>query len=141
MTPTEKRVAAIMSHYGYELDVEAITPETAMAQDAHIDGIDVDDFVMQLREEFGSTINDIPWLLFSDQRDSARGCMAVMGVPFWLLWRWLTRPKGTSILSRPGTFAHPRLTVAHIARVIDQGRWEEPKDMAPYTPTPPRSTA
>lgn len=85
MTPTEKRVAAIMSRNGYQLAVAEITPETAMAQDARIDGIDVDDFVTELHEEFGPIIGDVPWLIFSDQRNSARGCIAVMGVPFWLV--------------------------------------------------------
>ncbi|WP_326524213.1 hypothetical protein [Sphingomonas sp.] len=134
LSGTEARVAQAMGEFGC-LPVAEITRDTAMAQDAYIDGIDVDDFVGVLHDEFGEVIRDIPWLSFSDQRASFRGC-AVALLPFWLIARVFVRPSGESILARPGEVAYPRLTVGHIAQVIDQGYWTQPEDMAPYPRTP-----
>ena len=141
LTPTELRVAEVVSKFGGQLGVEEIGSDTAMAQDALIDGIDVDDFVSALEAEFGEIVREIPWLAFSDQRASFRGCMSLLGLPLWLVWRFIARPVGERILQPVGTLAHPRLTVGHIAQVIDSGYWFEPTDMAGYARSTTAATA
>ncbi|MBM3928214.1 MAG: hypothetical protein FJ335_07135 [Sphingomonadales bacterium] len=125
MTPTEIRVAQIMSRHGSRLSLHEFSPDTAMAQDAIIDGIDVDDLVFDLEDEFGLVIREIPWLRFSDQRASFRGCGIVL-YPAWVVWRLFVRKSDEPIHILPDPQLFPRLTVSHIAGVIDRGEWFEP---------------
>lgn len=101
--------------------------ESAICQDAYIFGIDLDDYVDAIENEFGQVVLQIPWLRFTDQTASFRGC-AVLLVPPWLLWRLVSWPfRGGRFLPHPDPlkFQH-RLTLRHIAAVIDRGEWFEP---------------
>ncbi|HEX6218463.1 MAG TPA: hypothetical protein VFZ35_04235 [Sphingomicrobium sp.] len=102
-------------------------PNSAISQDAYIFGIDLDDYVQKLHEEFGPIILEIPWLNYTDQSDSYRGCAVAM-FPFILLGRLVAQPiTRRPLLRRPNPKAFPdRLELAHVAKVIDQGYWEEP---------------
>ena len=126
MTPTEQKVAAIMALHGERLPLNEIGPDTAMAQDAMIEGLDIDDFVRALAEEFGEFVWGIPWGRFSDQRASFRGCLEIAAFPLWLLVRLVHRPSGESVLPVVDSSDLPRLTLRHIARVIDEKAWSEP---------------
>jgi hypothetical protein len=126
MTSTEQAVADAMSRHGRQLPVEEITADWAMSQDAGIDGIDVDDFVMDLEARFGSIVSDIPWGRFSDQRASFRGC-AVWFAPLWLVWRLFRWPFDGYWVPPPNG-GEERLTVKHLATVLDAGEWIEPTD-------------
>lgn len=129
MTPTEEKVARIMSSPERALAFDEITPATIMATDARIDGIDVDDFVADLEDEFGPIVREIPWLRFSDQRASFRGFGCVIA-PFWLLWRAMLYPINQEFVPLPNG-GEEDLTVGHIARVIDAGYWIEPDQVEP----------
>lgn len=125
LTETERGVAEVMSRHGMQLDLSEIGPTTAMSQDARIDGIDVDEFVWALEERYGEIVKWIPWGRFSDQRASFRGCACLL-VPGWLLWRLVVRKRGEAVVPPPNG-GDERITVQHIARVIDQGFWSEPE--------------
>jgi hypothetical protein len=126
LTETEARVATIMTSPQRALSFDEITPDTSMSHDAQIDGIDVDDFARDMHQEFGEIALEIPWLRFSDQRTSFRGYECLM-LPIWLLWRWIVRSRGEPVIPLPNG-GDERLTVRHIAKVIDQGFWSEPTD-------------
>src|SRR5947209_19630450 len=96
-------------------------PESAISQDAYIFGVDVDDYVEVLDSEFGPVVWQIPWLQFTDQSDSYRGC-AVGLFSFILIGRVIAWPfTRASFLKVPRPKAFPnRLELAHIAAVIDR---------------------
>ena len=103
------------------------TASTAICQDAMIFGVDVEDYVAELEEEFGAIVWDIPWLHYTDQTSSFRGCSAGL-FPFYLLARLARWPFfGGDIIPKadPGNFPK-RLELGHIAKVIDAGHWIEP---------------
>ena len=103
------------------------TAETAVCQDAYISGIDVDDFVGELETHFGKVVWDVPWGRYTDQAGSFRGC-GVIVFPFWLLWRLKSKLLGGDpvfFLRHPTDFSN-RLTLGHLAKVIDAGHWIEP---------------
>jgi hypothetical protein len=105
-----------------------VTADSAVCQDLLIFGIDVDDYVGLLEEEFGKVVYSIPWGRFTDQTASFRGCGCIQ-FPFWLLWR-LVRAAATRqpVIPRAKPRDHPeRLTIAHIAAVIERGQWFEPQ--------------
>jgi hypothetical protein len=116
VTPTERKVAAIMTCHGGRLPLLEIGPDTAMAQDAMIEGLDVDDFVRDLAEEFGEFVWTFPWGRFSDQRASFRGCLEIAWFPLWLLIRLVHRPSGEAVLPVVDSGDLPRLTLRHIAQ-------------------------
>lgn len=107
---------------GFELDADS-----AVCQDALIFGIDVDDYVHALEAEFGPVVREIPWLTYTDQTSSFRGC-GVLAAPFWLLWRLpASLLKGEPLIPRADPRRFPeRLTLAHMAAVIDARHWIEP---------------
>ena len=127
LTETERSVAEAMSSCGKRLDLSEIGATTAMSQDAGIDGIDVDEFVCALWRQYGEIVNEIPWQRFSDQRASFRGCGCLL-FPGWLLWRLVVRKPGERVIPPPNG-GDERITVRHIARVIDQGFWSEPEQV------------
>ncbi|QPQ55796.1 hypothetical protein IC614_04195 [Allosphingosinicella flava] len=129
MTPTEIAVAETMSRHGFKLPMEQIAPETAMSQDALIDGIDVDDFVWDLEAQFGSVVWSVPWGRFSDQTTSFRGCGCAL-LPFWTIWRVFWWPFEGRLIPLPKE-AEERLTVRHLAKVLDEGAWCEPEEVLP----------
>ena len=126
MTRDEIRATVVraVSEHGCHLGVAEITDETAMAQDAKIDGIDVYEFGWALKDAFGPVADSVPWERFSDQRYSFYGC-AVFGAPFWLLWRLLTYPMNREFMPRPSNNSE-RLTVRHLTDVLERGEWFEP---------------
>jgi hypothetical protein len=108
-------------------DDAQLTAASAVCQDAMIFGIDVDDYAHSLEAEFGPIVRDIPWLRYTDQTSSFRGCGCIL-VPFWLLSHVPAKLlKGESLIARPDPRNFPRrLTFGHVAAVIDAGAWFEP---------------
>lgn len=100
---------------------------SALCQDAYIFGVDVDDYVYELKQSFGDVVYEIPWLHFTDQTASFRG-WACLIVPFWMIWRLMRWPvMGGTVFPRPQPRTFPlRLELRHIAYVIQQGEWIEP---------------
>ena len=101
-------------------------PDSAISQDAYIFGVDVDDYVGELEQEFGPVVYTIPWLVYTDQTNSARGCRACLAIPIIVPWLMLK----SLILGRknlgPDPRQHPyRLTMRQIAEAIDAGGWPE----------------
>jgi hypothetical protein len=101
--------------------------QSALCQDAYIFGIDVDDYVYELKRRFGDVVYEIPWLRFTDQTSSFRGWASLI-VPFWVFWRLARKlVMGGPVIPHPQPRAFPlRLELAHIAYVIEQGEWIEP---------------
>jgi hypothetical protein len=93
-------------------------PESAVVQDMGIAGGDVEDFADALANEFGAQIWEWPWQRFA-VLDEGLGCFFLPGL-FWQLFTWPFR----------GSFGYPdaleRLTLGHIASVIEKGEWFEP---------------
>lgn len=108
-------------------DQNSFGPNTAICQDAMIFGIDVEDYVAELENEFGEFVWQIPWGNFTDQTFSFRGCGTAL-LPFHLIWRMIRWSfVGGEIIPKPDPKNFPkRLELAHIAKVIDQARWEYP---------------
>jgi hypothetical protein len=118
----------------YSLDRPAnvpLGPESAISQDAYIFGIDVDDYVADLEKEFGPVVYTIPWLDYTDQTGSVRGCRACIVTPVILPWMLLKKlVLGPESIKIPDPRHHPyRLTLGQIADAIDAGGW--PKDYRP----------
>ena len=105
--------------------------DSAISQDAYIFGIDVDDYVNALEKEFGPVVRSIPWLHYTDQTGSARGCRACIVIPFIVPWIFLKKfVLGPESIRIPEPKQHPyRLTLQQIADAIDAGGW--PKDYWP----------
>jgi hypothetical protein len=102
-------------------------PDSAISQDAYIFGVDLDDYVAELEKEFGPVVWTIPWLLYTDQTGSARGCRACIIAPFVIPWMLLKKlVVGPESLHFPDPRHHPyRLTLRQIADAIDAGGWPE----------------
>jgi len=116
-----------IAHRGQPDPDFVLSPSSAICQDAAIFGIDVDDYVNELEDTFGPVIRQIPWLRYTDQTASFRGC-GCLAFPFWLMARIIIWPfrKGKIIpRANPREFG-PRLELQHIAKVIDAGHWLEP---------------
>ncbi len=125
LSPTEALIAEAMSRNGHQLDRNPISPTTAMSQDAGIDGIDVYDFASALPSQFSAALDQIPWHRFSDQRASFYGCQVLL-VPVWLIYRLTTTGLcGGAVFPKPQGGAE-RLTVEHLAAVLDRGDWFDP---------------
>jgi hypothetical protein len=131
MVSTVDRVIAVTNRFlenrGHPDDSFVAVAQSAVCQDAYIFGVDVDDYVAELENEFGQVVWIIPWLRFTDQTSSFRGwrCLAF---PFWFLFRLLRLPFRTGPVipkSDPRNFG-PRLELDHIAKIIEQGEWVEP---------------
>ena len=108
---------------------DAIVPDSAVCQDLFIYGIGVDDYVSALEDEFGPVVREIPWLTYTDQTSSFRGC-GIAILPFWLIYRLARKlVKGGPVFPGPDPFNHPhRLTLREIAEVIDQGAWPSDRE-------------
>jgi hypothetical protein len=105
----------------------AMTPSSAVCQDACIFGLHVDDYVSDLETEFGDIVWYIPWGRFTDQTSSFRGTGCLL-IPIWMIKRlWRVVAHGEAFLPKPDprNFPH-RLTLGHIAAVIEKGEWFEP---------------
>ena len=102
-------------------------PDSAISQDAYIFGIDLDDYVSELEAKFGPAVWTIPWLHYTDQTGSARGCRACIVAPVVLPWMLLKKLfLGAEALKMPDPRNHPyRLTLRQIADAIDAGGWPE----------------
>lgn len=124
LSPTEALVAQAMAASGKRVDLATIKRDTAMSQDAGIDGTDVWDFVVALGKEHEHIWYKVPWDRFSDQRASFYGCNIIV-FPFWLLWRLLTWPLHWDWPIPPLRPADERLTVGHLAAELDRGEWFE----------------
>lgn len=128
MTETLWRLIEITSDFCVNRPADVpLKGDSAVCQDAYIFGIDVEDYVAALEKEFGPIVWEIPWLNFTDQTSSFRGCGTILVFP-WLLWRCLMLLiRGGPLIPRPDPrgFA-PRLELRHIAAVIDRGEWFKP---------------
>lgn len=126
LSPTQALVAQAMAKNGKRLDIAEIGRDTAMSQNAGIDGVDVWDFVHDLAKAHPDIWEKVPWERFSDQRASFYGCGALVFFPLWLMLRLLTWPVHRQPPIPPLRPAEERLTVAHLAAVIGHGAWFEP---------------
>lgn len=94
-------------------------PELALGQDLHIVGDDAGDFICKLEERFGEWVWQWPWQRFVDLNEGLG-----LAFPFLLIWQLATWPLR-------GSFHYPenrqRLTLAHIAEVLERGEWFEPE--------------
>ena len=102
----------------------AIHVDPAICRGAVIFGIDVDDDVEALEREFGSVVQAIPWLDYTDQTAGFRGCGVAL-FPFWLFYRLVRKLiEGGNVMptSDPRSFPH-RLALGEIAAVIVRGAW------------------
>jgi hypothetical protein len=124
LSPMEALVAHAMAKNGKQIDLAEIHRHTAMSQDAGIDGIDVWDFVVDLGEEHRDIWGKVPWGRFSDQRASFYGCNVLL-FPVWLLARIVTWPVHRDWPIPPPRPVEERLTVAHLAAVLERGEWFE----------------
>ncbi len=124
LSSKEELVAQAMANKCRRIDLASIGRDTAMSQDAGIDGIDVWDFIVTLGDEHRDICKEVPWQRFSDQRASFDG-WAVLIVPFWLLFRILTWPVHREAVIPPLRCAEDRLTVGHLAAVLERGAWFE----------------
>lgn len=131
MNPTLDRLIELTNQYlGNRGDPDAAfiaSPTSAVCQDCFIYGVDVDDYVCLLEEEFGPVVRHIPWLAYTDQTSSYRGC-AIALFPLVTICRApLKLFFGRSLVPAPDPrHFGPRLTLRHIAHVIDEGHWSEP---------------
>ena len=125
MSPTEERLLEATRRYlsaRSEEDLQSINLDDAICQDLDIFGIDVDEYVWALEEEFGSVVWTIPWLHYTDQTSSFRGC-GCLAFPPWLLMQFARKAirGGPALpLPRPKEFLN-RLTLRDIASTIDRG--------------------
>ena len=102
-------------------------PHSSISQDAYIFGIDTYDYFGELEAEFGPVVREIPWMEWTDQTDSyygcAAGCFPLILLARLLVWPFTRRP----LLKHPDPKGFSRrLELGQIAKVIDQGYWEEP---------------
>lgn len=98
-------------------------PESALAQDLGIYGLDVDDFAMKLAERFGSWVADWPWDRFTDLNEGVdvRGCLMLPFMPLVLIYRAV---RGMPLF--PQDKELERLELGHIASVLEAGQWIDP---------------
>ncbi|HET7709615.1 MAG TPA: hypothetical protein VFK50_08815 [Sphingomicrobium sp.] len=127
MATTEERVIAATWRFmegrgGWDGSIE---PDDAVCQDLMIFGIDVDDFVWELEEEFGPVVWTIPWGDYTDQTNSYRGCRACVVAPFMIPKLLIEKVIfGDQMPSRPHPKDFPhRLTIKEIAQAIEAGGW------------------
>lgn len=123
------RVIAITNEFRpAENDIDSgFCAKTAVCQDAMIFGIDVDEYVDRLEAELGDVARKIPWLHSTDQTNSFRDS-AVLLIPFAIVWRLIRWPfLKEPLVRRADPENHPyRLTLRHIALVIEKGEWFDP---------------
>jgi hypothetical protein len=104
--------------------------DDAICQDLMIFGVDIEDYVGELEEDFGKVVWTIPWLHFSDQTSSFRGGGCLFFPP-WLVWRLVRRLFVPGpIIPRADPRNHPyRLTLREIAKIIDEGGWPQDRQL------------
>lgn len=131
----EKRVLEATRRYlaeraGEDPTAVSAALDDAVCQDLMILGVDVEDYVWALETEFGDVVWTIPWLHYTDQTNSFRGCGCLM-VPPWLVWRLMKKlVRGGTVMDCPHPRDHPhRLTLREVAAAIEAGGW--PKDWRP----------
>ncbi|KLI63665.1 hypothetical protein [Aurantiacibacter marinus] len=94
------------------------TELSAVMQDLGIGGEDVDDFALRLAERYGDQVADWPWQRFADLNEGLS-----LLFPFMLVWQLASWPFR-------GRFSYPsnkqRLTLGHIAFVLERGEWVDP---------------
>ncbi len=90
----------------------------AIDHDLHIVGDDAIEFIERLKDRVGEKVWDWPWGRFVELGE---GLLAFF--PFVLVWQLITWPIR-------GTFTYPnpkeRLTLGHVALVMERGEWIEP---------------
>ena len=121
-------VKGAVSRNGARLPYDQIDEDIAIARDAHIDGIGVDDFVYDLQDTFGPGVWLLPWGRFSDQRASFRGLGCLL-LPFSLMWWLATWPVRGEFIPLPNG-GKEQLTVGHLTDVLYEGNWFEPGERA-----------
>ena len=126
LSPLETVVATAMAKNGKRLDVEEISRDTAVSQDAGIDGIDMYGFVQHFGDGHRDVLKMIPRDRFSDQRAAFYGYSGFLLFPVWLLRPLLTWPGRREPPIPPLDKSRERLTVAHLAAVLKAGAWFEP---------------
>ena len=101
--------------------------DAAVCQDLLIFGVDVEEYVWALEEEFGKVVWTIPWRHYTDQTSSFRGCGGCL-----LFWPWLVLQfirkilRGGPVIPRPHPREHPfRLTLREISEAIEAGGWSK----------------
>ena len=95
------------------------TLDSALDQDLKIIGDDVDDFAEALAERYGEWVADWPWERFVCL-DEGVPILAPMAA----IWDFLRLPWGDTAFPRKPELE--RLTLAHVANVLERGEWIDP---------------
>ncbi|WP_337660956.1 hypothetical protein [Erythrobacter sp. Alg231-14] len=104
---------------GEDFGIRETTLDSALDQDLKIIGDDVDDFAEALASRYGEWVFDWPWEEFVCL-DEGVPILA----PFALIWDFLRLPwRETAFPRKPHL---ERLTLAHIAKVLEAGEWSDP---------------
>ena len=93
--------------------------DNALDQDLNIIGDDVDDFAEALAERYGDWVADWPWERFVCLDEGVP-----MLAPIAALWDFLRLPWDNTAVPRKPELQ--RLTLAHVANVLERGEWIDP---------------
>ena len=92
--------------------------DDAIDHDLHIVGDDALNFIEQLEDRLGDKVWEWPWGRFVQLREGLS-----VSFPFMLIWQLFTWPAR-------GRFSYEsnreRLTLRHVAKVLDRGEWVDP---------------
>ncbi|WP_390587117.1 hypothetical protein [Erythrobacter sp. MTPC3] len=102
-----------------EFGIGEATLTSALDQDLKIIGDDVDDFAELLANRYGEWVCEWPWDRFVCLNEG----VSILA-PFAALWDLLRLPwRETAFPRKPQL---ERLTLAHVANVLERGEWIEP---------------
>lgn len=91
----------------------------ALDQDLGIIGDDSDDFVIEIAANYGAWVREWPWKRFLCFDEGVP-----ITAPFAAIWEFLRLPwRDTAWPTKP---VLERLTLAHIAFVLERGEWVDP---------------
>ncbi|WP_247271349.1 hypothetical protein [Qipengyuania sp. S6317L1] len=102
-----------------DFGIRDATLDSALDQDLKIIGDDVDDFAEVLAERYGEWVADWPWERFVCLDEGV-----LILAPMAAIWDFLRLPWGDTAIPRKPELE--RLTLAHVANVLERGEWIDP---------------